>query len=225
MIRILIADDQALVRAGFKMILDAEDDLSIIGEANDGAQAVDMARRLKPDVVLMDIRMPELDGIEATRRIVAATGEDDPTRVLMLTTFDLNEYVYEALRAGASGFLLKDVPPEQLAAGIRVIAEGEALLAPTITKRLVQKFAVSGPPDPKPPPGFDELTEREAEVFGLIARGLSNAEIAQELIVSETTVKTHVARVLMKLNLRDRVQAVVLAYESGLAQPRRSDTS
>jgi DNA-binding NarL/FixJ family response regulator len=222
MIRILIADDQALVRAGFKMILDAEDDLTIIGEATDGAQAVDLARRLKPDVVLMDIRMPELDGIEATRRIVAATDDDKPSRVLMLTTFDLNEYVYEALRAGASGFLLKDVPPEQLAAGIRVVAEGEALLAPTITKRLIQKFAVSGPPDPTPPRGFDELTEREEEVFGLISRGLSNAEIAAELIVSETTVKTHVARVLMKLNLRDRVQAVVLAYESGLAQPKRN---
>jgi DNA-binding NarL/FixJ family response regulator len=220
MIRILIADDQALVRAGFKMILEAEDDLSIIGEAVDGRQAVDMARRTKPDVVLMDIRMPELDGIEATRQIVEATNKDQPTRVLMLTTFDLNEYVYEALRAGASGFLLKDVPPEQLAAGIRVIAEGEALLAPSITKRLVQKFAVSGPPDPKPPQGFDELTDREEEVFGLIARGLSNAEIAAELIVSETTVKTHVARVLMKLRLRDRVQAVVLAYESGLAQPK-----
>ncbi len=217
MIRILIADDQALVRAGFKMILDAEDDLSIVGEAVDGQQAVDMARRLKPDVVLMDIRMPELDGIEATRRIVDA--DPDTSKVLMLTTFDLNEYVYEALRAGASGFLLKDVPPEQLAAGIRVVAEGEALLAPSITKRLVQKFAISGSPDPVPPRGFDELTEREEEVFGLIARGLSNAEIAAELIVSETTVKTHVARVLMKLNLRDRVQAVVLAYETGLAQP------
>ncbi len=187
MIRILIADDQALVRAGFKMILDAEEDLDVVGEATDGAQA-----------------------------------GDHPVRVLMLTTFDLNEYVYEALRAGASGFLLKDVPPEQLAAGIRVVAAGEALLAPTITKRLIQKFAVSGPPDPVAPSGFDELTDRETEVFGLIARGLSNAEIAEELIVSETTVKTHVARVLMKLRLRDRVQAVVLAYESGLAQPRRT---
>ena len=223
MIRILIADDQALVRAGFKMILDAEDDLEIVGEAADGKVAIDMVRRVKPDVVLMDIRMPEMDGIEATRQIVAATeSSDNPVRVLMLTTFDLNEYVYEALRAGASGFLLKDVPPEQLAAGIRVVASGEALLAPTITKRLIQKFAVSGPPDPVAPSGYDELTERETEVFGLIARGLSNAEIAEELIVSETTVKTHVARVLMKLRLRDRVQAVVLAYESGLAQPRRT---
>jgi DNA-binding NarL/FixJ family response regulator len=223
MIRILIADDQALVRAGFKMILDAEEDLNVVGEAVDGAQAVDAVRRLKPDVVLMDIRMPELDGIEATRRILeqSKSAEDGP-RVLMLTTFDLNEYVYEALRAGASGFLLKDVPPEQLAAGIRVVAGGEALLAPTITKRLIQEFAVAAPPDPAPPSGYDELTEREREVFGLISRGLSNAEIAAELIVSETTVKTHVARVLMKLRLRDRVQAVVLAYESGLAQPRRT---
>ncbi len=223
MIRILIADDQALVRAGFKMILEAEDDLEIVGEAGNGAEAVDMIRRVKPDVVLMDIRMPELDGIEATRRIVSATeGSDRPVRVLMLTTFDLNEYVYEALRAGASGFLLKDVPPEQLAAGIRIVADGEALLAPSITKRLIEKFAVGAPPDPAPPRGYDELTERETEVFGLIARGLSNAEIAAELIVSETTVKTHVARVLMKLRLRDRVQAVVLAYESGLSQPRRT---
>jgi DNA-binding NarL/FixJ family response regulator len=221
MIRILIADDQALVRAGFKMILDAEEDLDVIGEAIDGSQAVDMARRMKPDVVLMDIRMPELDGIEATRRVLAQAG-DHAVRVLMLTTFDLNEYVYEALRAGASGFLLKDVPPEQLAAGIRVVAQGEALLAPTITKRLIQEFAVAAPPDPAPPRGYDELTEREREVFGLIARGLSNAEIAAELIVSETTVKTHVARVLMKLGLRDRVQCVVLAYESGLAMPRRT---
>jgi DNA-binding NarL/FixJ family response regulator len=223
MIRILIADDQALVRAGFKMILDAEDDLDVVGEAVDGMQAVEQARRLKPDVVLMDIRMPEIDGIEATRRVLANAG-DHPVRVLMLTTFDLNEYVYEALRAGASGFLLKDVPPEQLAAGIRVVAQGEALLAPTITKRLIQEFAVSAPQEPRPPSGYDELTEREREVFGLIARGLSNAEIAAELIVSETTVKTHVARVLMKLGLRDRVQAVVLSYESGISQPssRRS---
>ena len=202
-VRILIADDQALVRAGFKMILDAEDDLDVVGEASDGAQAVAMANDLEPDVVLMDIRMPELDGIEATRRIIAAAGER-PVRVLMLTTFDLNEYVYEALRAGASGFLLKDVPPEHLVAGIRVVAEGEALLAPSITRRLIQEFA------------------SELEVFKLLARGLSNAEIAEELVVSETTVKTHVARVLMKLGLRDRVQAVVLAYESGVAVPGRT---
>ena len=221
-IRILIADDQALVRAGFKMILDAEDDLEVVGEAIDGLQAVEMCRRLKPDVVLMDIRMPELDGIQATRRVVEAGDPEQPVRVLMLTTFDLNEYVYEALRAGASGFLLKDVPPEQLAAGIRVVADGEALLAPSITKRLIQEFAEVAPAMPEPPTGIDELTARELEVFKLLARGLSNAEIAEELVVSETTVKTHVARVLMKLGLRDRVQAVVLAYEAGIAVPGRS---
>jgi DNA-binding NarL/FixJ family response regulator len=219
-VRILIADDQALVRAGFKMILDAEDDLDVVGEAVDGLQAVELCRRLKPDVVLMDIRMPELDGIEATRRVVS--DGDGPVRVLMLTTFDLNEYVYEALRAGASGFLLKDVPPEQLAAGIRVVAGGEALLAPSITKRLIQEFAAVAPAMPEPPRGMDELTARELEVFKLVARGLSNAEIAAELIVSDTTVKTHVARMLMKLGLRDRVQAVVLAYEHGVAIPGRA---
>ena len=220
-IRILIADDQALVRAGFKMILDAEGDLDVVGEASDGAQAITMAAELQPDVVLMDIRMPELDGIEATRRVIAEAGER-PVRVLMLTTFDLNEYVYEALRAGASGFLLKDVPPEQLVAGIRVVAEGEALLAPSITRRLIQEFATAAPAPSEPPPGLDELTPREVEVFKLVSRGLSNAEIAAELVVSETTVKTHVARVLMKLRLRDRVQAVVLAYESGVAVPGRT---
>jgi DNA-binding NarL/FixJ family response regulator len=220
-IRILIADDQALVRAGFKMILDAEGDLDVVGEASDGAQAITMAAELEPDVVLMDIRMPEVDGIEATRRVIAEAGER-PVRVLMLTTFDLNEYVYEALRAGASGFLLKDVPPEQLVAGIRVVAEGEALLAPSITRRLIQEFATAAPAPTEPPPGLDELTPREVEVFKLVSRGLSNAEIAAELVVSETTVKTHVARVLMKLGLRDRVQAVVLAYESGVAVPGRS---
>jgi DNA-binding NarL/FixJ family response regulator len=217
-VRVLIADDQALVRAGFRMILDAEDDIDVVGEASDGLEAVSAAARLKPDVVLMDIRMPELDGIEATRRVLAADG-DPPTRVLMLTTFDLNEYVYDALRAGASGFLLKDVPPEQLADGIRVVAGGDALLAPSITRRLIQEFAQAGPPSGPPPKGLDELTARELEVFKLVARGLSNAEVAAELIVSETTVKTHVARMLMKLGLRDRVQAVVLAYESGIAVP------
>jgi DNA-binding NarL/FixJ family response regulator len=218
-IRVLIADDQALVRAGFRMILDAEEDLEIVGEAADGAEAVTGALELQPDVVLMDIRMPELDGIEATRRIAGET-EDSPIRVLMLTTFDLNEYVYEALRAGASGFLLKDVPPEQLAAGIRVVASGEALLAPSITRRLIEEFASARPAEPvTPPKAFDELTARELEVFRCIARGLSNAEIARELVVSETTVKTHVARLLMKLGLRDRVQAVVLAYESGIVTP------
>jgi len=219
-VRVLIADDQALVRAGFRMILDAEDDLDVVGEASDGLQAVEQAKRLSPDVVLMDIRMPELDGIEATRRVLAAG--NSTTKVLMLTTFDLNEYVYDALRAGASGFLLKDVPPEQLADGIRVVAGGDALLAPSITRRLIQEFAQAGPPSGPPPPGLDELTARELEVFKLVARGLSNAEIAAELIVSETTVKTHVARMLMKLGLRDRVQAVVLAYEAGIAVPGRT---
>jgi DNA-binding NarL/FixJ family response regulator len=217
-VRVLIADDQALVRAGFRMILDAEDDLEVVGEAADGLEAVEAARRLRPDVVLMDIRMPELDGIEATRRVLAAA-DDGSVRVLMLTTFDLNEYVYDALRAGASGFLLKDAPPEQLADGIRVVAGGDALLAPSITRRLIQEFAQAGPPAGPPPKGLDELTARELEVFKLVARGLSNAEIAAELIVSETTVKTHVARLLMKLGLRDRVQAVVLAYEAGIAVP------
>jgi DNA-binding NarL/FixJ family response regulator len=189
-----------------------------VGEAANGAEAVEQVRATRPDVVLMDIRMPEMDGIEATRRVAGAGGEE-PVRVLMLTTFDLNEYVYEALRAGASGFLLKDVPPEQLAAGIRVVARGEALLAPSITKRLIEEFASAAPAQaPEPPKSFEELTARELEVFKLIARGLSNAEIAAELVVSETTVKTHVARLLMKLGLRDRVQAVVLAYESGLVQ-------
>jgi DNA-binding NarL/FixJ family response regulator len=220
-VRVLIADDQALVRAGFRMILDAEEDLEVVGEAADGVAAVDAARRLKPDVVLMDIRMPELDGIEATRRVVAL-GAEPPVHVLVLTTFDLNEYVYEALRAGASGFLLKDVPPEQLADGIRVVAGGDALLAPSITRRLIQEFARATPAPAEPPKGFDDLTAREVEVFRLVARGLSNAEIAAELIVSETTVKTHVARLLMKLGLRDRVQAVVLAYESGIAVPGQS---
>jgi DNA-binding NarL/FixJ family response regulator len=217
-IRILIADDQSLVRTGFRMILDAEPDLNVVGEAIDGREAVDKAKAAKPDVILMDIRMPELDGIEATRRIVAESGDDAP-KVLMLTTFDLNEYVYEALRAGASGFLLKDVPAEQLADGVRVVAAGEALLAPSVTRRLLSEFAQVRPRDAAPPPAFEELTPRELEVFRLIARGLSNAEVAQELIVSETTVKTHVARVLMKLSLRDRIQAVVLAYESGIIQP------
>jgi DNA-binding NarL/FixJ family response regulator len=221
-IRILIADDQALVRAGFRMILEAEEDLEVVAEATDGAEAVEMARRLRPEVALMDIRMPNLDGLEATRQITR-DGEQQPTRVLMLTTFDLNEYVYEALRAGASGFLLKDVPAEQLVAGIRVVAGGEALLAPSITRRLIEEFARTVPAPTEPPAGLDELTARELEVLKLIARGLSNAEIAAELVVSDTTVKTHVARVLMKLGLRDRVQAVVLAYESGLVAPGRAE--
>jgi len=216
-IKVLLVDDQALVRAGFRMILEAEEDIEVVGEATDGYGAIDSAKRLDPDVVLMDIRMPELDGIEATRRIVDVTVED-PVRVLMLTTFDLDEYVYDALRAGASGFLLKDVPAEQLVDGIRVVAEGDALLAPSVTRRLIHEFA-RAPAAQERPKALDELTPREEEVLKLIARGMSNAEIAESLIVGETTVKTHVARVLMKLGVRDRVQAVVLAYESGLIQP------
>ena len=219
-IGVLIVDDQALVRAGFRMILEAEEDMEVVGEAADGREAVAEAQRLRPDVILMDVRMPDVDGIEATRRLLSDDGPD--AKVVMLTTFDMDEYVYEALRAGASGFLLKDVPPEQLVAGIRVVAEGEALLAPSITRRLIQEFASAAPTPAEPPRGLDELTARELEVFKLVARGLSNAEIAAELVVSETTVKTHVARVLMKLGLRDRVQAVVLAYESGVAVPGRA---
>ena len=233
-IRVLLVDDQALVRAGFRMILDAEEDIEVVGEAADGEQAVFSAEKFKPDVILMDVRMPNMDGIEATRKIVAAgdngaaaSSEDtdpalDRPRVLMLTTFELDEYVYESLRAGASGFLLKDVPADQLVAGIRVVAEGEALLAPSVTKRLISDFSAARAAkalEENPPAGLDELTTREMEVFKLIARGMSNSEIASELVVSETTVKTHVARILMKLGLRDRVQAVVLAYESGLVQP------
>ena len=217
-IRVLIADDHALVRAGFRMILDATPEVEVAGEASDGAAAVEEARRLRPDVVLMDVRMPGLDGIEATRRIVALDGP--PIRVLMLTTFDLQEYVFNALQAGASGFLLKDVPPAELITGIAVAARGDALLAPSITKRLIEEFAFRAPA--QPPPGLDELTARELEVLGLLARGMSNAEIAAKLVVSETTVKTHVAHVLMKLGVRDRVQAVVLAYEAGIAVPGRS---
>ncbi len=219
--RVMLVDDQAMVRAGFRMILEAEPDIEVIGESANGVQAIDSVKRLRPHVVLMDIRMPEMDGIEATRRIVEASADsDDPVRVLMLTTFELDEYVYDALRAGASGFLLKDVPADQLVSGIRLVAAGEALLAPSITKRLIAEFAGARPAAPaEPPPGLDELTARELEVFRLIARGLSNAEIAAELVVSEATVKTHVARLLMKLGLRDRVQAVVLAYEGGVVTP------
>jgi DNA-binding NarL/FixJ family response regulator len=219
-IGVLIADDQALVRSGFRMVLEAEDDVEVVGEAATGRQAIDSTRRLKPNVVLMDVRMPELDGIAATREI-AGEGER-AARVLILTTFDLDEYVYDALAAGASGFLLKDVQPEELVAGIRVVASGEALLAPTVTRRLIEDFSRARPGRMETPPGLDELTPREREVWGLLAQGLSNAEIAERLIVGETTVKTHVARVLMKLGLRDRVQAVVLAYESGIVTPGQS---
>ena len=216
--RVLIVDDQALVRAGFRMILEAEEDMEVAGEAADGRAAVDEARRLRPDVVLMDVRMPELDGIEATRMLLAQDGAN--TRVVMLTTFDMDEYVYEALRAGASGFLLKDTPPEQLVEGIRAVASGDALLAPSITRRVIEEF-VSRPPGAARalPPELEELTPRETEVLTLMARGQSNAEIAEQLVVSETTVKTHVAHVLTKLRLRDRVQAVVFAYESGIVEP------
>jgi DNA-binding NarL/FixJ family response regulator len=220
-VRVLIADDQELVRTGFKMILDEEPSLSIVGEAGDGLQAVELAQTLRPDVVLMDIRMPGIDGLEATRRVLARQ-HDPPIRVLVLTTFDLNEYVYEALRAGASGFLLKDVPAEQLVAAVKVVASGEALLAPSITRRLIEEFGRLAPA-PEPPPELAELTARELEVFMLVARGMSNAEIAQTLVVSDATVKTHVARVLMKLHLRDRIQAVVLAYETGLVTPGAAD--
>ena len=216
MIRVMIVDDQALVRAGFRMILDAEPDIEIVAEAGDGMEAVELAGRYTLDVVLMDIRMPNLDGIEATRRLVERAPS---THVLMLTTFDLNEYVYEALRAGASGFLLKDAPPEQLVNAIHVVASGEALLAPSITKRVIEEYARRPPPHDGLPPELSELTAREIDVLRLLARGCSNAEIAQELFLGETTVKTHVARILQKLRLRDRVQAVVVAYESGLVQP------
>ena len=213
MIRVLLADDQGLVRAGFRMILRAEPDIDVVGEAGNGEEAVERVREAAPDVVLMDIRMPGVDGVEATRRITAAAG----ARVLVLTTFDLDEYVYEALRAGASGFLLKDTPPEQLVEAIRVVAGGDALLSPVVTRRVIAEFVRRPPAAARlPAPGLDELTARELEILRLIARGLSNAEIAAEAFVSETTVKTHVARILMKLRLRDRVQAVVFAYEHGI---------
>ncbi len=218
---VLIVDDQALVRAGFRMILEAEDDMDVVGEAADGREAVTEARRLRPDVVLMDVRMPDVDGIEATRRLLAEDGS--AVKIVMLTTFDMDEYVYDALRAGASGFLLKDVPPEQLIDGVRAVAKGDALLAPSVTRRVIEEFVRRPPASVRTlPPRLAELTARELEVLKLIARGLSNAEIARELFVSETTVKTHVAHLLMKLDLRDRVQAVVAAYESGLVQPGES---
>ena len=219
---VLIVDDQALVRAGFRMILDAEEDIEVAGEAADGLDAVAEAQRLRPDVILMDVRMPQVDGIEATRRLLAADGLE--SKVVMLTTFDMDEYVYDALRAGASGFLLKDVPPEQLVAGIRAVAQGDALLAPSVTRRVIEEFVQRPPSSVQTvPPEVEDLTARELEVLKLVAKGLSNAEIAQELFVSETTVKTHVAHMLTKLRVRDRVQAVVLAYECGLAGVVRQD--
>ena len=215
MIRVLLADDQSLVRAGFRMILKAEKGIVVVGEAGDGAEAVTRAHELSPDVILMDIRMPVMDGIEATRCIV--TSESSP-RVLVLTTFDLDEYVYGALRAGASGFLLKDAPEDQLVSAIQVIATGGSLFAPSVTRRLIEEFSRRTSTS-IPPPALESLTAREVEVLRLVARGLTNAEIAAELVVSEHTVKTHVAHILQKLDLRDRTQAVVVAYESGLVQP------
>jgi DNA-binding NarL/FixJ family response regulator len=217
-IKILVVDDQGMVRAGFRMILEAQPDLEVVGEAADGRQAVEAARRLRPDVVLMDIRMPLMDGIEATRRL-AGPGVTDPVRVLVLTTFDLDEYVFQALRAGASGFLLKDLPREELVRAVRVVAGGESLLAPRVTRRLIEEFARRPAPAEHRPEALAALTAREHEVLELVARGHSNAEIATELVISEQTVKTHVGNVLAKLGLRDRIQGVILAYEVGLIQP------
>ena len=210
-IRVLVADDQSMVRAGFRMLLSGEADIEVVAEASNGLEAVEKAGRFQPTLVLMDIRMPELDGLQATRRILAA---DDAARILILTTFDLDEYVYEALHAGASGFVLKDDPPEQLLAAVRTVADGDALLSPAITKRVIRQFVRI--PQPAPPKQLDDLTERELDVFRLIAGGLSNVEIGRELYISDTTVKTHITHILQKLNLRDRVQAVVLAYETGI---------
>jgi DNA-binding NarL/FixJ family response regulator len=215
-IRVVVADDQALVRGGFRLILDAQPDIEVIGEAADGVEALERARALRPDVVLMDIRMPALDGLEATRRLLA---DVDPPRVLMLTTFDLDEYVYDALRAGASGFLLKDVRPEQLADAVRVVAAGDTLLAPTITRRLVEQYLRRPRPGAGMPTALDSLTDRELDVLRLVARGHSNQQIADVLFLGESTVKTHLTHLFAKLDLRDRAQAVVLAYETGLIQP------
>ena len=217
MITVLIADDQTLVRDGFRMILDEQEDMVVVGEAGDGIEAVAKTRELRPDVVLMDVRMPGRDGLEATRDLLREMPE---TRVLILTTFDLNEYVYEAMKAGASGFLLKDVPRAQLVGGVRTVAAGDALLAPAITRRLIEQFVKRPPSSVRPlPPAIEALTARELEVLKLVARGRTNGEIAAELFISEATVKTHVAHALAKLDLRDRVQAVVFAYESGLVDP------
>jgi len=216
-VRVLLCDDQALVRSGFRMVLEAREDMQVIGEADDGIQAVALAGHAKPDVVLMDIRMPNMDGVEATRRIVAA---GSPARIVILTTYDVDEYVFEALRAGASGFLLKDIEPVRLVEAIRIVARGEALLAPRVTRRLLDRFAhtLTGTNDARPEV-IESLTERETEVLSLLATGLSNLELADRLFLTEATVKTHVSNILRKLNLRDRVQAVVLAYEAGLVRP------
>ena len=218
-VRVLIADDQALVRGGFRMILEAKEDMEVVGEAGDGAEAATLVEQLQPDVVLMDVRMPGVDGIEATRRIVAAGSS---ARIVILTTYDVDEYVFAALRAGASGFLLKDVRPAELAEAVRVVARGDALLAPGVTRRLLDRFAGVLPDDSARPQDLDELTEREVEVLRFVAMALSNAEIAARLVLTEATVKTHVSSVLRKLELRDRVQAVVYAYDVGLVRPRSS---
>ena len=216
MTTVFVADDQALVRVGLRKILESEPDTSVVGEASDGEEAVDEVRRLRPDVVLMDIRMPVLDGIEATRRIVR---ERPDTRVLILTTFGLDGYVYDSLRVGASGFMLKDAPPEELIAAVRIVANGEALLAPAVTRAVIEEFARRTPQaEPQPPSAVAELTAREHEVLALLIRGLSNPEICERLVISEATAKTHVAHILQKLNLRDRVQAVIFAYESGMVE-------
>jgi DNA-binding NarL/FixJ family response regulator len=217
-IRVLIADDQALVRAGFEVLVDSADDLAVVGTAANGAEAVEMARTTSPDVVLMDIRMPVMDGLEATARILAEPGLQ--TRLLILTTFDLDQYVFSALKAGASGFLLKDTPPAQLLAGIRVVAAGEALLSPSVTRHLIEEYVRRPSAEPGAPPSLAMLTSREVEVLELVARGRSNAEIGQRLFVSPATAKTHVSRLLMKLGARDRAQLVVIAYESGLVSAR-----
>jgi DNA-binding NarL/FixJ family response regulator len=216
-IRVLLVDDQALVRGGLRMIVDAQPDLEVVGEAADGRQAIEEFHRLKPDVIVMDIRMPNLDGVEATRRLA---GPDSPyhARVLVLTTFDLDQYVYDALRAGASGFMLKDAPPAELVNAIRIVAAGEAMLAPSVTRRLIGSFVAAVPRQGPPNPAIEQLTEREVEVLKLIARGLSNSQIAECLVVGEATVKTHVARLLDKLELSNRVQAAILAYEVGLVE-------
>ena len=216
-IRVLVVDDQALIRSGLRLILESEPGLAVIGEGGDGREAVEMAQRLRPDVILMDVRMPVMDGIEAARRIIGAGLNPEP-RIIILTTFDLDEYIYAAIRAGASGFLLKDAPPDDLLRAIRIVATGDALLAPSVTRRLIEEFASRPAPDTQPS-GMDQLTEREIEVLKSLAAGLSNAEIADALFVSEATVKTHISHILTKLDLRDRVQAVVVAYESGLVRP------
>jgi DNA-binding NarL/FixJ family response regulator len=217
MIRVAVADDQALVRSGFVVLLRSDPDIEVVGEAANGREAVDLVALERPDVVLMDIRMPEMDGLEATRKIVESMAD---TRVLILTTFDLDEYVYGALRAGASGFLLKDTLPDELLAAVKIVAEGEALLSPRVTKRLIEQFVESAQPATiEPNPGLEALTEREGEVLGAVARGLSNAEIAEELFMSHATAKTHVSRLLTKLDARDRAQLVMIAYESGVVVP------